>query len=655
VTLRPSRGFVAGLACAVVVACISLADRTFLGAEWLLSDSFTRRIAASRPPDPRIILVTVSEQTIGYLSGDYGRPPYSRDVYADVIAELQRAGAAVIGVDIAFSEEDGAHPEGDRRLAEVLNGAPVVLGAQTEPGPSLGADPFRDRYWRIEGPPPDHVLFAPRLPLPAFAHSTIGTIRIVSAKHSAAIHDYNLADRVGRDEYVPSLALEMLRRVRGLAPRASWQNGSFVFDGLRVPVDERGAFSIRWHAARQADPTNGQKGKPSTIDEGRLSYHVIGLDKVLLASMSHDDPAAIPAEKLAAFEQQFRGAIVIIGYTAVGLLDLRSTPLSPTTAGVELHANAIDNLLHQEFNRDAPRWLVLAIVLLLGVLLGFLFDRTRSQLASAAIAIVSLGLAAAAGYLLLRSGIVIPTVAIGTAIALTYVVNTVLSFVAEQRQSQLLKATFGRYVSPQILDHILAHPEKVRLGGERRDLTILFSDIRGFTSISEASEPEQVVEMLNEYLTKMVDILLAHGGTLDKFIGDAVMGFWNAPAGNADHARNAVLCAIEMIDETAKLRARWETEGKASLRIGIGINTGDAVAGNIGAEQVFGYTVIGDAVNLASRLESKNKDYGTEIIISEFTLARIGDAFETVYLDDVKVKGKENAVKIYEVKGLKHA
>ncbi|MEO8033586.1 MAG: adenylate/guanylate cyclase domain-containing protein [Acidobacteriota bacterium] len=660
---RLSRGILAGLLCAAAIAAISLIDKPFLGAEWLLFDAFTRRIAATRRPDPRIVIVNVGEQTIANLSADFGRPPYPRTVYADAIAELQRAGASVIGVDIAFSEEDRDHPEADRRLAEVLSNAPVVLGADTEPGPSVGLDPFRDRYWRIDGAPPSHVLYDPRSPLPAFAGATIGTMRIVTAQHSAAIRDYNLADRVGANEYVPSLALEMYRRARGLPARGTWSENALAFEGLRIPLDDRGAFSIRWHGAqgsaaapsKSASATTRANEGSTQHDEGKLTYKAVGLDKVLLASMAHDDPSVVPPDRLAAFEKQFRGAIVLIGYTAVGLLDLRATPLSATTAGVELHANAIDDLLHQEFNRDAPRPLVLAILLLLGASLGFLFDRTRSQLASGAIAIVALAATAATGYALLRSGIVIPTVAIALAIALTYIVITVLNFVAEQHQTAVLRTTFGRYVSPQILVHILAHPEKVRLGGERRDLTILFSDIRGFTSISEASEPEQVVEMLNEYLTKMVDILLAHGGTLDKFIGDAVMGFWNAPAPNADHARNAVRCAIEMIDETARLRARWETEGKASIRIGIGINTGDAVAGNIGAEQVFGYTVIGDAVNLASRLESKNKDYGTEIIISEFTLARIGEAFETVYLDDVKVKGKENAVKIYEVKGPKHA
>ena len=157
--------------------------------------------------------------------------------------------------------------------------------------------------------------------------------------------------------------------------------------------------------------------------------------------------------------------------------------------------------------------------------------------------------------------------------------------------------------------------------------------------------------MLNEYLTRMVEILLEHGGTLDKFIGDAVMGFWNAPAPDPDHAKHAVACAIEMVSETAKLREKWEAENKPAIRIGVGVNTGDAVVGNIGAEKVFGYTVIGDAVNLASRLEGTNKEFGTEIIVSEFTLERIGDTFNTVYLGEVKVKGKARAVKIYQVTG----
>lgn len=381
--------------------------------------------------------------------------------------------------------------------------------------------------------------------------------------------------------------------------------------------------------------------------------HVMDFDRVLRAGLLRDNGETDP--HLEEFERRLRGKIVLIGYTAQGLLDLRPTPLASNSAGIEIHANAVENLINSDYNRIANRWLMLLVIVATATIIGGVVHAIPQQVASAAIAVAAVLLWIGGGYLTLANRVIIPTVAGAASIALTYVVITVIKLTFEQRQTAMLRTTFGRYVSPQILQHILAHPEKVQLGGERRDLTILFSDIRGFTTISEASEPEQVVEMLNEYLTRMVEILLTHGGTLDKFIGDAVMGFWNAPAVDPDHPRHAVACALEMIEETARLRARWEQEGKPALRIGIGVNTGDAVVGNIGAEKVFGYTVIGDAVNLASRLEGKNKDYGTEIIVSEFTKARIGDAFELVYLDDVKVKGKEKAVRIYEVKGRAHA
>jgi adenylate cyclase len=406
-------------------------------------------------------------------------------------------------------------------------------------------------------------------------------------------------------------------------------------------VNSRGEMAIRW---------NGFKA-----DTSALHYTSIGLDKLMLAALAHDDASAVAPQTLATFEASLRGKIVLIAYTASGLYDLRPTPLSPIAPGVEIHANALDNLINGDFNRSANRLLLFPLLIAVSSGFGALIGRTRRQSIAGSMAVVAVALVALAGYGLLRSGITAPTVAAIAAIVMTYVVITVVKFTAEQKQTAVLRATFGRYVSPQILEHILAHPEKVKLGGERRDLTVLFSDIRGFTSISEASEPEEVVEMLNEYLTRMVEILLDHGGTLDKFIGDAVMGFWNAPAADGEHPRHAVLCAVTMIEETARLRQRWESEGRPGLRIGIGINTGEAVVGNIGAEKVFGYTVIGDAVNLASRLEGKNKDYGTEIIISEFTKARIEDEFETVYLDEVKVKGKERAVRIYEVKGKAHA
>ena len=631
------RGALLGALCAAVVAALSLADPTFVGSEWLLEDLFHRAVASRHPPDPRIVVVAVSEEAIAHLQlAGYGRPPYPRSVYSQVVRELQRAGTAAIAIDIVMSEEDLQHPESDREFGEVLRTAPVVLAVQPASHITTASVP-QSQLWQIAGTPSPAGGVVPSL----FAQATsIGSIGIASSPRTSVVHRYPIADRVGSDRYVPSLALETSRLFLHALRKGTWRGDSFEFAGRRVPLDDDRTFAIRW-LSRPA-----KKG----IDrfEG-ISYPVISIDKVLVAALAREDPASgIPEAQVAGLESRLRGKIVVIGYTATGV-DLRATPLSATAAGDEIHANAIDNLINGDFNRQAGRLPMAVVMIAASILFGALLSGMRDQAPAGLLVIASILGWVLAGFVALSAGLIIPTVAGASSIALTFIVVTVVKFTAEQRQSLVLKRTFGRYVSPQILEHILAHPEKVELGGERRDLTILFSDIRGFTSISEASEPEEVVEMLNEYLTRMVEILLAHGGTLDKFIGDAVMGFWNAPAADPSHPDHAVRCAIEMIDETARLRARWEGEGKASLRIGIGINTGDAVVGNIGAEKVFGYTVIGDAVNLASRLEGKNKDYGTEIIVSEFTLARIGNAFETVYLDEVKVKGKDKAVKIYEV------
>jgi adenylate cyclase len=651
------RGAISGLICAAIVSAIAVIDPTLFGSEWLLRDAFSRSIAAKRRPDPRIVLVTVSDQSVSILSQlNWGRPPYPRSLYAKAIDELRRAGASVVAFDILFPEEDAVHPEGDRDFAAALSTMPSVLAADTNAG-NGGAKTvppeFAPKLWNLEGG--ETTPFSTTMPLPLFRDAVgVGTIRLASSTRSASVHSYPTADPVGNGRAVPALAFEVVRIALGY-PRHAFRTGmEFVVGSLRVPVDSRGEMIIRWNGSK-VRPHNASDPKSGSYDPGMISYAHADLHQLVIAAMAHDDPSFAAslgdqAKKLEAFESQFSGKIVLIGYTAAGLFDLRPNPLSPVAPGLELHANAIDNLLNRDFARELPRGVVLPLILIAAAIFGALLYPIRSQFGSGALAAAFIGAALAVAYAALSHGIVVPNVAASAALALTYITITVTKFVAEQEQTAMLRATFGRYVSPQILDHILNHPESVHLGGERRDLTILFSDIRGFTSISEASEPEEVVEMLNEYLTRMVEILLAHGGTLDKFIGDAVMGFWNAPATDPDHARHAVACAVEMIRETAVLRERWLSEGKPSLRIGVGINTGEAVVGNIGAEKVFGYTVIGDAVNLASRLEGKNKDYGTEIIVSEFTKERMGDAFELVYLDEVKVKGKEKAVRIFQVK-----
>ncbi|HTL03951.1 MAG TPA: adenylate/guanylate cyclase domain-containing protein, partial [Vicinamibacterales bacterium] len=226
-------------------------------------------------------------------------------------------------------------------------------------------------------------------------------------------------------------------------------------------------------------------------------------------------------------------------------------------------------------------------------------------------------------------------------------------YFVEGREKRKMKRLFGQYVSKDVYEQLVANPELARLGGQRRQMTVLFSDIRGFTTVSEKGQPEEIVQLLNEYFTRMVDIVFRHKGTLDKFVGDMVMALFGAPLDDPDHAEHAVDAALEMIEELRRLNEQWTAEGRPSLDIGIGVNTGPMIAGNIGSSAIMSYTVIGDAVNLGSRLESLNKEYGTRIIISQTTRDSLPPKYTFRPLGDVVVKGKTQPVAIFEVLGPK--
>jgi adenylate cyclase len=228
-------------------------------------------------------------------------------------------------------------------------------------------------------------------------------------------------------------------------------------------------------------------------------------------------------------------------------------------------------------------------------------------------------------------------------------------YFTEGREKRKMKKLFGQYVSKDVYDQLVAHPELARLGGNRRQMTVLFSDIRGFTTFSERGEPEEIVAILNQYFTRMVDLVFEHEGTLDKFVGDMVMALYGAPLDDPDHADHAVETAIRMVEELGKLNERWKAEGGPELDIGIGINTGPMIAGNIGSHAIMSYTVIGDAVNLGSRLESLNKQYATRIIISDATRQQLKRKYVFRPLGDVIVKGKSKPVAIFEVVGREEA
>jgi adenylate cyclase len=344
-----------------------------------------------------------------------------------------------------------------------------------------------------------------------------------------------------------------------------------------------------------------------------------------------------------------RGAIVLVGTTAPGLLDLRTVPMQDSYAGVEVHANMIAAILDGDIRARPAYTLGLELVLLFsaGLLLAIalpLLSPLSATLLSLATVVSMLGLNL---YVWQFNHLIVPLASGLVMVSLLFVVNMSYGFFVDARGKRLLAGLFGQYVPPELVDEMAKDPGAYSLEGSSREMTVLFSDVRGFTTISEGLDPKQLTKLMNEFLTPMTHVIHHHRGTIDKYMGDAIMAFWGAPLPDPDHARNALLAGMEMIAKLESLQEHFKANGWPPIRVGVGLNTGDMTVGNMGSEFRLAYTVMGDAVNLGSRLESLTKNYGVSIMVSEFTMARVPD-FAFRELDCVRVKGKDKPVKIYE-------
>jgi adenylate cyclase len=347
----------------------------------------------------------------------------------------------------------------------------------------------------------------------------------------------------------------------------------------------------------------------------------------------------------------FRDRIVVVGVAGEGLRDVFVTPFAEgRMAGAEIHANTIDAWQRGRTLTPGSFWTGAAVTLGVAIGVGATGAMTSSAWVTAGAALVI-----ALAYLwinvrLFAAGGWWPLVVPLLAIVLAFVGDLAWQYFVEGREKRKVKRLFSRYVAKDVYDQLLVDPSRARLGGTRRQMTVLFSDMRGFTALTEKGNPEDIVSQLNDYFTRMVKVLFEHRGTLDKFVGDMVMALFGAPLDDEDHAEHAVLTALAMVRALDVLNAEWREFGIPRLDIGIGINTGEMVAGNIGSDTIMSYTVIGDAVNLGARLESLNKEYGTRIIISEATRSRLKGQYDIRPLGSVTVKGKSESVAIYEVR-----
>jgi adenylate cyclase len=384
-----------------------------------------------------------------------------------------------------------------------------------------------------------------------------------------------------------------------------------------------------------------------TDEEGRLLLNYLGPAR----TFPHYSVADILTGRIP--DDKIKDKIVLIGATATGVYDMRNTPFSPVYPGVEIHATIIDNILHQNFmiHSGWVRFIDLLVIIFAGLSIGTLLPRLKAVAGMAASGALVVTFIIINTYIFVQYNIWMNMIYPVLTMVFIYLGITVYRYITEEREKKKIRGAFQYYLTASVVNEILKDPNKLKLGGDKKNLSVMFSDIRGFTSISEKLSPENLVQLLNKYLTAMTNIVFKYDGLLDKYIGDAVMAVFGAPLDQPDHARRACLTAIEMMTELRRLQIKWKAEGWPEIDIGIGINTGDMVVGNMGSEMRFDYTVMGDSVNLASRLEGTNKEYGTNIIISEFTYEVIKEDFFCRELDAVRVKGKKLPVRIFELLG----
>jgi adenylate cyclase len=628
-------------------------------AELKTYDWRVRRAADPASVSRDIVLVEINDTSIRDLAPLAGRWPWPRVLIGSLIDFLHRAPARVIAVDLAGLEPDirkgfdyggteWSGRESDEALVESVRAAGnVVMLADAVYLGTTGGDAAPQTWpslpYRLGPAIEERPLVTPPFPALAGAAAALGH-NLLSLDRDGPARRMAPFIRVG-DKYLPSLGVAAALLAEGVRP------DEVVLEGRTIRVRDRriplvGEPVPDWNAPsrRHVQLTMLVNYRAPAIVGGARPYTSYEARHVLLSE--EQAAAGVPPMLDPAL---FRNKIVFIGLTASGLLDVFNTPFGEgIMPGMQLHASMADSILANRFIHPEPGSVRVSSTLVLGALVA-LMATTLPYLAAAAGALLLAGGWVWYSLDAFRDGLWVnmaqPLLAGGVALF----AGTAYQYFVEGAEKRVVKRLFGRYVSKDVYQQLLANPDLAELGGRRRDMTVLFSDIRGFTSVTEKGDPEVLVAQLNEYFSRMVAIVFRHQGTVDKFVGDMVMALFGAPLDDADHAEHAVAAAVEMVGELGELNRKWAGEGLPRLDIGIGVNSGGMIAGNIGSSAIMSYTVIGDNVNLGSRLESLNKDYRTRIIISEATRSRLHGNYEIRPLGDVVVKGKTRPVAIFEV------
>ena len=599
-----------------------------------------------------VVIVDIDEKSLNTI----GQWPWPRTRIADLITRLTEMGAVVIAFDIVFAEPDRlspsvaadgfrdldeltraklrALPSNDAVFADALRHSRVVLGESGLPFAAAQANRTDQPIGvaTIGGDPQRYLLNYPGLlrnvPILEEAASGRGLFTI-RAERDGIVRRVPIVMQA-QGAIMPSLSLEMLRVASG---------GSSVL----IRTNDAGVQSAALPGFMIPTDRNGQ-----------IWVHFAPHDKERYVSVVDVLNGQVPAERVAR-------RLVLIGTSAVGLLDSKTTPIDPVMPGVEVHAQLLESVLTGSV-LSAPNYAV-SVELCAALLLGLAIIWLAPTLNAALLLVFGAGLVAltvgASWYFYLQNQLLFDSTYPLLSSALVYLTLVFSNYISEQAQRRRIRSAFGQYLSPALVEQLAHSPEKLVLGGEEREMSILFSDVRGFTTISELykDDPQGLTSLMNSFLTPLTNTIIDHKGTIDKYMGDAIMAFWNAPLHDGSHEINACAAALEMLVRVETLNRQREEQAKEAgqrfipLRVGVGINTGKCVVGNMGSDLRFNYSVLGDAVNLASRLEGQSKTYGVPIIIGSKTATGIRDKFAVLELDCITVKGKTEPESVYTVLG----
>jgi adenylate cyclase len=639
-----------------------------------LANDIRFKIRGEKKLNTPVVFVAIDENSIANI----GRWPWPRSVIGDLISKISEAEPKVIGLNILFTE-----PDSNQGLNEVLglkerflsnfvlkqsvynkNKGIVTdfLNAMTTSEMMLDNDKaFADSlqyandvvlpmFFGLTKPESkDYVEFVPEVlskyslinankENPAERRTTLRgyaplllydlfTVLVVGLGHANVIKE---SDGVIRrmypvinysNSYFLSFEFQLLKLYTGASPaEISFIPGhQLKIKDKMVPLEKDSSMLINFNCLPQT----------------RVCYSVVDV----LTD-------AVPPET-------FKDKIVVIGHRASGIATLESTPLSTTVPGIELIIDTLNTVLTGEYITKIGKMQEIFMMILIGVLMGVLithFKPVGGVIFTAGIFVVYVII----NYVLFAKFRISATIIYPSLLIFFSDLAVVLyKYATEEKEKKWIKGAFSTYVSASVVDKLMKNPETLALGGVQREMTVFFSDIAGFTTISESLSPTELVSFINEYLDSMTQLIFKHEGTLDKYIGDAIMAFWNAPADQADHALKGVKAALDCMEQLHVLQQKWSGEGKAPFNIRIGLNSGQMLVGNMGSTTKMNYTIMGDSVNLGSRLEAANKEYGTNIMMSEFTKAHVDKQIESRELDLITVKGKNKPIAVYEVLGMK--